>query len=111
VRMIDDFRRALSEGSGGGGARYLLQTWCGLAWAGTKMRLGMDVAFRRSVVQAADQCEAENGTRGSGSSVVEHYKKCKASGDRAGMAFWRSVTVYSILSAMRGPEKIRIIDG
>src|SRR5579863_8993750 len=101
---------ALSEISGGAGMRYLLQTWGGLVWAGTKMRLGLNVAFRRSVVQAANECEAEDEARGSGSSVVERFKKCKASGDHAGMAFWRAVAVYSILSVSRGPEKIRIID-
>jgi len=56
-------------------------------------------------------CEAEDQARGSGSSVVERFKEFRASGDRAGMAFWRSVTVYSVVSAMQGPEKIRIVDG
>jgi hypothetical protein len=63
------------------------------------------------VVEAANACEAEDTARGSGSSAVERYDKCRASGDRAGMAFWRSVSVYSVMSAMHGPEKIRIRDG
>jgi hypothetical protein len=81
------------------------------AWAETKLRLGLSVAFRHSVVEAADACDAEDTARGSGSSAVERYEKCRASGDRAGMAFWRSVSVSSVVSAMYGTGKIRIIDG
>jgi hypothetical protein len=62
-------------------------------------------------VQAADECDAEDTAQESGSSAGERYDKCRASGDRAGMAFWRSVGVYSVLSAVHGTGKIRIIDG
>jgi hypothetical protein len=96
---------------GHGRVRYFLETWAGVVWAITKLRLGLVVTFRRSVVEAADACEAEDTARGSGSSAVERHDKCRASGDRAGMAFWRSVSVYSVVSAMHGPEKIRIMDG
>jgi hypothetical protein len=72
----------------------------------------VSVEFRRSVVEAADACDAEDSARGTGSSAaVERFQKCRASGDRAGMAFWRSVGVYSIVSSMHGTGKIRIIDG
>lgn len=94
-----------------GHVRCFLETSLGTVWVATKLRLGLVVAFRRSVVQAADACDAEDTARGSGPSAVEHYYKCKASGDRAGTAFWRSVSVYSVVSAMYGPEKIRIVDG
>jgi hypothetical protein len=93
-----------------GGLRYFLETSWRIEWAEMKLRLGLGVTFRRSVVQAADECEAED-TPESGSIAIERYEKCRASGDRAGMAFWRSVAVYSVVSGMHGPEKIRIIDG
>jgi hypothetical protein len=111
TEWLDDFRASLSQMKGRGGVRYFLETSAGVVWAVTKLRLGLGVAFRRSVVQAADACEAEDKGRGSGSSVVERFEKCRASGDRGGMAFWRSVSVYSVVSAMHGPEKIRIRDG
>ena len=70
------------------------------------------MAFRRSVVEAADACDAEDNARGFGSSAaVERFEKCRVAGDRAGMVFWRSVGVYSVVSAMHGTGKIRIIDG
>jgi len=111
TEWLDDFRASLSEMKALGHARYFLETSSRTIWAETKLRLGLSVAFRRSVVEAADACEAEDTARGSGSSAVERYEKCRASGDRAGMAFWRSVSVYSVVSAMHGTEKIRITEG
>jgi hypothetical protein len=111
TEWLGDFRASLAEMKGRGRVRYFLETSSRTVWAETKLRLGLSVAFRRSVVEAADACEAEDTARGSGSSAVERYDKCRASGDRAGMAFWRSVSVYSVVSAMHGPEKIRILDG
>jgi hypothetical protein len=108
---LSDLRASQTEMKRRGHARYFFEMSWRTVWAETKLRLGLSVAFRRSVVQAADACEAEDTARGSGSSAVERYEKCRASGDHAGMAFWRSVSVYSVVSAMHGPEKIRIIDG
>jgi hypothetical protein len=83
-----------------------------MVWAEAKQRLGLSVAFRRSVAEAADACGVEDDARGIGSSLaVERFERCRAAGDRAGMVFWRTVGVYSVVSAMHGPEKIRIIDG
>jgi len=96
---------------GRGRVRYFLETSTRTAWAITKLKLGLSVAFRRSVVEAADACDAEDTARGSGSSAVERYDKCRASGDSAGMAFWRSVSVYSVVTAMHGTGKIRITEG
>jgi len=70
TEWLDDFRASLSEIKGRGGVRYFLETSAGVVWAVTKLRLGLGVAFRRSVVQAADACEAEDKGRGSGSSVA-----------------------------------------
>jgi hypothetical protein len=37
-----------------------------------------------------------------GASAVERFEKCRAAGDRAGMALGRSVGIYSVVSAMHG---------
>jgi len=92
-------------------ARYFFETSWRTVWAETKLRLGLSIAFRRSVVQAADACDAEDNAGGFGSSVaLEHFEKCRAAGDRGGMVFWRTVGVYAVVSAMRGTAKIRIIE-
>lgn len=111
MEWLGDFRAALAEMNRLGSLRYFLDVSPRIVWADAKLWLGLGLAFRRSVVEAADACDAEDTARGSGLSEVERYEKCRASGDRAGMAFWRSVGVSSAVSAMRGPEKIRIIDG
>ena len=112
TEWLSDLRASRTEMKGRGHGRYFFETSWRTVWAETKLRLGLSVEFRRSVVQAADACDAEDSARGFGSSsAAERFEKCRAAGDRAGMAFWRSVGVYAVVGAMHGTGKIRLIDG
>ena len=111
TEWLGDFRASLSEMKRQGRLRYFLEVYGGTLWAGLKLRLGAGVQFRRSVVEAADACDEAGGSEGGSSVIVEHLEKCRAAGDRAGIAFWRSVGVYSVLSVLDDAKKIRIVDG
>jgi hypothetical protein len=112
TEWISDLRASRAEMRGRGHGRYFFETSWRTVLAETKLRLGLNVEFPRSVAKAADECDAEDTARGFGSSAaVERFEKCRAAGDRAGMEFWRSVGVYSMVSAMHGTGKIRLIDG
>ena len=111
TEWLGDVRASVSEMKRRGCLRYFLEMYAGTAWAELKLRLGAGVQFRGSMVEAADACDEAGGSEGGSSVIVERFEKCRAAGDRAGMAFWRSVGVYSVLSVLHAPEKIRIVDG
>ena len=111
TEWLGDFRASVSEMKRRGCLRYFLEMYGGTAWAELKLRLGQGVQFRRSVVEAADACDEAGGPEGASPVAVERFEKCRVAGDRAGMAFWRSVGVYSVLSVLHDAKKIRIVDG
>ena len=111
TEWLGDVREIVGEMKRRGSLRCFLEVSCGMMWAEMKLWLGSGVQFRRSVVEAADACDEAGGPEGASPVAVERFEKCRAAGDRAGMAFWRSVGVYSVLSVLHGAEKIRIVDG
>ena len=78
---VYEFWVLLSEMKRQGSVRYFLETYWRMAWAATRLRLGLGLEFRRSVVEAAEAAEArdkEEKPEEEASVVVTRFEECRA---------------------------------